>query len=90
MTDDPVQQAINVGIVSGIIVGLLRQSPVYVAVVEPLLALFGISSTQLAADALTAIANAQATTIAQGYHVQWDADNPAAPPYFVDKEGHRV
>jgi formate-dependent nitrite reductase membrane component NrfD len=83
MTDDPVQRAINIGIASGIVVGLLKRSPFYLTVVTPLLALFGVSAEDLAVEAITAIADAQEHTIAEGWHAEFDPENPARPPHWV-------
>lgn len=86
MSKDPVQRAVNIGIASGVIVGLLRLSPLYVSIVAPLCALFGVSAEELAAEALTAIADAQTHTITEGWHAEFDPENPARPPHWVKKE----
>jgi hypothetical protein len=83
MSKDPVQRAVNIGIASGVIVGLLRLSPFYVAIVGPLCGLFGVSAEELAVGAITAIADAQAHTIAEGWHAEFDPENPARPPHWV-------
>jgi hypothetical protein len=87
---DPVQQAISAGIAGGIIVGLLQLSPLYAAMVEPICLALGVDPTKLTVNVVLAIERANANTMAQGYHVQWDPNNPAAPPHFVDKEGNHV
>jgi hypothetical protein len=83
---DPVQRAVNIGIASGVIVGLLKMSPFYVSLVGPLLAIFGVSAEDLAVEVLTAIADAQEHTIAEGWHAEFDPENPARPPHWVKGE----
>ena len=83
---DPVQRAVNIGIASGVIVGLLKLSPFYVSLVGPLLGIFGLNPEELAAEAITAIADAQDHTIAEGWHAEFDPENPGRPPHWVKGE----
>lgn len=90
-TPDPITQALTAGVISGIIIALLRISPLWLTTVEPLCLAFNIDPTGLLTDALLAIEKAQAETVAQGYHVSpIDPANPAAPRFFVDACGNRV
>lgn len=88
MTGAPTSQvdrAIAVGVASGLIVGLLRLAPWYRIVVEPLLALLGVSATELTTEALTALAEADARTKAEGWRYVFDNNNPARPPRLVKR-----